>query len=887
MKPRGERDGKGIPIEGPEIEAICRAFEDAWRNRDARRVEDFLQRNPGFRSTGALRRLLAREMDLRSAAGETIDLDDFHARFPQRLQDVEAAHQWHCRRRGLRSEPAGSPEDPELVRVLDRYLADMQDGVNPDKARLLAAHPDIASQLEACLAGIDLVNCASSDEQLPQAIGRYTIQDILGKGAFGAVYLARDTELNRLVALKIPNVGPFASPEELDQFLQEARTVAQLHHEGIVTIYDVFRDGDRVVIVQQYVEGQDLRCYLASAGVLPAGKCAQIILGIAEAVNVAHQRGFVHRDLKPSNILLDAEGRPCVADFGLAIHTSIQRLRRGEKSGTPEYMSPEQVRGEVHVLDGRSDIWSLGVILYEMLVGERPFQGQTIEELFDEIEHAEPKPPHAWLPEIPEGLEKICLKCLRKQVDQRYHTAAELAEAVRGFLKRQPEGPGPSAIAVLPFADVSREKNQDYFCEGMTEELISRLSRIRALRIVSRTSVQVFKNSTLDARTIGDQLNVDAILEGSVRKLDKQLRITAELINVSDGFVLWSERFDRDMQDVFAIQDEIACNIVQALELTLSGSEKRFLKAPPTGNVQAYDYYLRGRKFFDQYHRKGIELALKMFALAIKHDPCFGLAYAGIADCHCFLFLYSGQDPVVLEQADQASRRALELTPESPEAHVSRAGVHLLCGRHAEAEAESERAIQMGPHLFDAYYQYARHCFAQGQEQKAVQLFMRASQENPRDYQCPLLVAQCYEHLGQPEKAQAARQRGVEIVQERLAAVPDDVRALYMGANALAALGELEKSMEWAGVALSMEPDEPMVLYNMACIHSLAGDVEGAIEHLENAVQAGLRQKGWLDNDGNLDPLREHPRFRALLGKLEQMPRKLAHQARSQTLPEA
>jgi serine/threonine protein kinase/Flp pilus assembly protein TadD len=848
MKARGEPDRIEIPTEGPDIEAVCRAFEDAWRTTDVRHVEEFLQRVPGFQSAIALRQLLAREMDLRKAAGESIDLGEFRARYPQQLQDVEVAHQLHCQHQELRGDGADADDDRELVQVLDRYLADVQSGRSPDKAILLAAHPEIASQLDACLAGIDLIHGSSGNNQLPQSIGRYTVQDTLGEGAFGRVYLARDPELNRLVALKIPHVGPFASQEELDQFLEEARTAAQLDHEGIVTIYDVFREGEQVVIVQQYVEGQDLRSCLVTSEPQRPTRCAQILLGISEAVSAAHERGFVHRDLKPSNILLDQQGKPCVADFGLAIHKSVKGLRRGEKSGTPQYMSPEQVRGDVHVLDGRSDIWSLGVVLYEMLVGERPFQGQTSAELFDNIENADPIAPRSVRQDIPEELENICLKCLGKNVDQRYRSAA-----------------------VLPFADVSSEENRDYFCEGMTEELISRLSRIRELRVVSRTSVQVFKNSTLDAQGIGHQLNVDAILEGSVRRLEGRLRITAELINVSDGFVFWSERFDRDLEDVFAIQDEIACNIVQSLELTLSGSEKQILQSPPTSSVQAYDYYLRGRKFFDQYHRRGMELALKMFALAIKHDPLFGMAYAGIADCHGFLFLYSDQDPAILERADQASKKALELNPSSPEAHVSRAGVLYLCGRHLEAESESEQAIQLGPHLFDAYYHYARHSFARGQEEKAVRLFMRAAEQNPRDYQCPLLVAQCYEHLGQPEKAREARRRGVEIVQERLAAVPDDVRALYMGANALAALGEWEKSLEWASFALSMEPDEPMVLYNMGCIYALVGDVEGAIGHLEHAVRAGLRQKDWLDNDGNLDPLREHPRFQSLRRELDSL----------------
>jgi serine/threonine protein kinase len=865
----GERGNGEMSSGGPEIEAICRAFEDAWRTEGVRRVEDFIQRAPGFQSTMALRWLLAREMNLREAAGESIDLEEYRARFPQKRPDVELAHQLHCQRKCLPSDGEGSENDRELVQVLDRYLTDVQEGRSPDKARLLAAHPEIASQLDACLAGIDLVHGGNRDDQLPQSIGRYTVQETLGRGAFGCVYLARDTELNRLVALKIPHVGPFASPEELDQFLQEARTAAQLDHEGIVTVHDVFRDGARVVIVQQFVKGQDLRSYLATQEKLPADQSAHILLGITEAVSAAHQLGFVHRDLKPSNILLDQNGKPCVADFGLAIHKSIQRLRRGEMSGTPQYMSPEQVRGDVHVLDGRSDIWSLGVIFYEMLVGRRPFQGQSVGELFEKIEHAEPKSPRACSPEIPEELEQICLKCLCKKADQRYLSATDLAKALRNFLGQRPNVPGPASIAVLQFADVSREKNQDYFCEGMTEELISRLSRIRCLRVVSRTSVQVFKNSILGAQEIGHQLNVDAILEGSVRKLEGRLRITAELINVSDGFVLWSEQFDRDMQDVFAIQDEIAYNIVRSLKLTLSAGEQRFLKALPTKDAQAYDYYLRGRKFFYQYRRKVTGLALRMFSLAITHDPNYAAAYAGIADCYCFLAFHSEFDSENLQQADQASLRALELAPDSPEAHTSRGNALSACGRHDDAEAEFETALQLNSHLFDTYYLYARDCFGRGKLKRAIELYKRACEIDPQDYQAPLLLAQCYECLGRAADADAARRRGVEVAQERLNIYPDDVRPLYMGANALLMLGEIDKSLEWSNLALSMEPDEPLVLYNVACICSRAGKLEEAMEHLEGAFRAGLRHKGWLEHDDDLDPLREHPRFQELISQLK------------------
>ena len=416
---------------------------------------------------------------------------------------------------------------------------------------------------------------------------------------------------------------------------------------------------------------------------------------------------------------------------------------------------------------------------------------------------------------------------------------------------------------------MSPQKDQDYFCEGITEELIHRLTRVRSLRVVSRMSVLRYKESTLDIREIGRQLHVEAILEGGVRRAGNRLRITAELTSVPDGYQLWSESYDRDIKDVFTIQDEIAHNIVRSLELALSAGEPRFLQAPPTTDVQAYDYYLRGRKFFYQYRRRGIELALQMYSLAITHDARYAAAYAGIADCHCFLFLYGGQRQEDLEQADAASRKALDLAPDSPEAHSSRGGVLSLCGRHAEAEVEFDAAVRLGPDLFDAYYLYARDCFSQGKQEKAVQLYARASEVNPHDYQTPLLAAQIYEALGRPEQAEAARRRGVEIVQQRLMVSPDDIRALYMGANALAALGETEKCLEWARLALSMEPDEPMVLYNLACIWSLAGKTDEAIDCLERAVRAGLTQKSWLDHDGNLDPLRNDPRFQTLLHEIE------------------
>jgi len=424
------------------------------------------------------------------------------------------------------------------------------------------------------------------------------------------------------------------------------------------------------------------------------------------------------------------------------------------------------------------------------------------------------------------------------------------------------------SIAVLPFADMSQEQDQDYFCEGMAEEIINALARIDGLQVSSRTSAFQYKTTTLDSREIAQRLGVRTLLEGSVRKADDRLRITVQLIDAGDGYHLWSERYDRQLADVFAIQEEIAQKVAEALRIKLSAQMRELLLKAPTTHIDAYDYYLRGRKFYFQYGRREIEFARELFARAVEIDPDYVLAHAGIADCWSWLYLYAERSDTWCEQAEAAARRAVELAPDSAQAQASWGVALSLQRRDDEAELAFERAIRLDPHLFEAHYFYARHAFVCGEPQKACRRYEQVMRVRPEDFQAPLLVAQIYSDLGREKEAELARRRGVQLAEEHLALNPDDSRALYMAANGLVGLGEREKGLEWARRAVTMEPEEPMLLYNVGCIYSLAGQFDEAMDTLERAARNGLTQKGWYEHDSNLDPLREHPRFKALLQRL-------------------
>jgi adenylate cyclase len=424
------------------------------------------------------------------------------------------------------------------------------------------------------------------------------------------------------------------------------------------------------------------------------------------------------------------------------------------------------------------------------------------------------------------------------------------------------------SIAVLPFTNMSSDTEQEYFCDGIAEDILNDLTQLEGLHVVARTSSFAFKDKNQDIREIGMQLGAQTIVEGSVRKTGNSLRITAQLINVADGYHLWSERYDRNLEDVFAIQNEIAKNIVEALNLKLNQRENRALGKTKTEDVQAYDFYIRGRDYYHQDHHDKTLLAIQMFKKAIQKDKNYALAYSGLADSYSKLYMYYDMKRENLQQALLASQKALELDSELAEAHTSKGLTLTQNNQFEEAAGEFEQAIRLNPKLFDAFYEYARTCRMQGKHDQAAKLFERATQIEPDNYKAALFLVSAYSDLGMDVEMKKANEQALIVVSRHLDLNPDDTRALYLGALTLIDAGRSEEALEWLKRAVMLEPNEIAVLYNATCAYSKLGMFEEALDYFEKAIDAGFASREWINSDSDLDAIRDHPRFQDALERM-------------------
>lgn len=701
-------------------------------------------------------------------------------------------------------------------------------------------------------------------------VAHYEIIESLGEGGMGVVYKALDTRLNRPVALKFISSTRAGNDAERARLVNEARAAAALRHPNICTVYDINEVDGQMFISMAYIEGQSLRDRIQAKGPLPIAETVRIAAQIAEGLREAHAHGVVHRDIKCANILLTDRGEAVILDFGMAkLSVDASITRTDTFAGTVSYASPEQIRGD-HV-DHCTDLWSLGVVWHEMLTGTLPFSGDSMATVIRSVLDQEPVSIRIIRTDAPADVARVVSHLLTKDPKRRTADAGALLDEIRALSVVPPAAKraGPPSIAVLAFANMSADPEQTYFCDGIAEDIINDLTRIAGLRVAARTTSFAYREKSGDIREIGRLIGVDSVLEGSVRKAGNRLRITAQLIDVSSGYHVWSQRWDREIEDVFAIQDEIARATVAALRVRLSEMDQRGLDRRGTANIEAYDLYLRARAKMHQSLRDRLT-AQELLHRAIKLDPSFARAHASLAVSSMFLYQYMTADPRYLHESLEASHQALSLDPGLAEAHAARGYALASTRRFEDAEPEFAISLVLNPDLYETLYFLARVRWVQGKMEEAVALFERAIEIDPNEYQSSCLLINLYIALKSgPAKIESVSKRALERATHHLDKCPDDTRAVYLSVAPLKALGRIAEARARVEQTLDMDPDAPDVQYNAACFFALNGDAVRALDCLERALAGGFNTREWIEHDTDLDSVRQTDRFKALMKRLK------------------
>jgi serine/threonine-protein kinase len=771
---------------------------------------------------------------------------------------------------------------------------------------------------------------------------RYQIIEELGKGGMGKVYKTRDTEIKEKIALKLIKPEIAADERTIERFRNEMKLARKIRHKNVCHMFDINKEEDSYYITMEYVDGEDLKSMIRMSGKLSTETVINIGRQICEGLSEAHKLGVVHRDLKPSNVMIDKVGSARIMDFGIARSLKGKGITGAAMMiGTPEYMSPEQVEGGE--VDARSDIYSLGIILYEMATGRVPFEGDTPLTIGVKQKTEEPKNPMELNPQIPEELNRLILKCLEKNKDSRYQSIDEIKSELTNALQETTtaervtsreypsrevrkrglpsflvpgililivlviagyfilntlgkkeaevvESPAVSewenSIAVLPFRDLSPQKDQEHLCFGMTNEINARLSRINGLKVIATTSMLRYKNTDKDIKDIGNELGVTNILEGNIQKEENRIRVTAQLVNSETAFQVWSNVYDRELKSVFDVQDEISQGIADALKMRLGRDKLDSLKETQPVNTEAYEYAMRGLNIINSRYaittdEADFDAATRMFKRALEIDPEYSHVYAVLAWSHYHKYSISndqGDIKLCLEYAERSYR----LNPNTMESNLAKGFVHLSLGELDEAFEKYRIAMEINPNSVMGLQTMGFSYFTLGLFEQAIPHYMKGLELDPFYINYKLNLAFCYVNLGNYDQGEAYYKEAMDLN-------PNHIIVLALYSKMLIEEGRLDEAEELMHRAEEIDPDFPQVVNSRALLHAVRGEKESAlaldrstnvyihlrmkeeaIKSLQESVEAAperLRYYQYPDlvNRRLFDSLRDDPRFKKIV----------------------